>query len=136
MPRSTGSKLELTRRSGRAHVGRARRRRPRARRAGRERGALLTAGDADRRSVAGAGTIAVEDEGPGLAEGEEDEVFERFHRGRAGAGGPPGTGLGLPIARELARRWGGDATIENRNGRGARAILRFPDFTSRSPGGD
>ncbi len=83
----------------------------------------------------GEGVIAVEDEGPGLSEGEEDEVFERFHRGRAGAEGPPGTGLGLPIARELARRWGGEATIENRNGRGARAILRFPDFTSRSPGG-
>lgn len=83
----------------------------------------------------GAGSIAVEDEGPGLLEGEEDEVFERFHRGRAGAEGPAGTGLGLPIARELARRWGGEATIENRNGRGARAILRFPDFTSRSPGG-
>ena len=75
---------------------------------------------------AGAGAIAVEDEGPGLRKGEEDEVFERFHRGRAGTEGPPGTGLGLPIARELARRWGGDATIENRNGRGARAILQVP----------
>jgi signal transduction histidine kinase len=82
-----------------------------------------------------AGAIEVEDEGPGLSKGEEDEVFERFHRGRAGTEGPPGTGLGLPIARELARRWGGDATIENRNGRGARAVLIFPDFTSGSPGG-
>ena len=81
------------------------------------------------------GAIEVEDEGPGLQEGEEDEVFERFHRGRAGAEGPPGTGLGLPIARELARRWGGDATIDNRDGRGARAALRFPDFTNLSPGG-
>jgi signal transduction histidine kinase len=82
-----------------------------------------------------AGAIEVEDEGPGLRKGEEDEVFERFHRGRAATEGPPGTGLGLPIARELARRWGGDATIENRNGRGARAVLAFPDFTNRSPGG-
>ena len=81
------------------------------------------------------GAIAIEDEGPGLRQGEEDEVFERFHRGRAGTAGPAGTGLGLPIARELARRWGGEATIENRNGRGARAVLSFPDFTSRSPGG-
>ena len=81
------------------------------------------------------GAIAVEDEGPGLRQGEEEEVFERFHRGRAGATGPPGTGLGLPIARELTRRWGGDVTIENRNGRGARAVLRFARFTNLSPNG-
>ena len=36
-------------------------------------------------------------------------MFERFHRGRAGRSGPPGTGLGLPIARELAGEW--DATV-------------------------
>jgi two-component system, OmpR family, sensor kinase len=79
------------------------------------------------------GSIAVDDEGPGLQRGEEQQVFERFHRGRAGADVSDGTGLGLPIARELARRWGGDATIENRDGRGARAALEFPDFTNRSP---
>jgi signal transduction histidine kinase len=78
--------------------------------------------------------IEVEDEGPGLAAGEEESVFERFHRGRAASDGPAGTGLGLPIARELARRWGGDATIENRDGRGVRATLEFPDFTESSPG--
>ncbi len=122
------------RRSGRPHVGGARRRRPRARRAGRERGALFAAGDAhhgqlQRRRDRGRGRR------PRSGQGEEDEVFERFHRGRAATEGAPGTGLGLPIARELARRWGGDATIENRNGRGARAVLRFPDFTNRSPGG-
>lgn len=80
------------------------------------------------------GAIDVEDEGPGLRQGEEERVFERFHRGRAGAEGPAGTGLGLPIARELARRWGGDASIENRDGSGARAALRFPDFANASPG--
>jgi signal transduction histidine kinase len=80
------------------------------------------------------GSIEVEDEGPGLAAGEEESVFERFHRGRAASDGPAGTGLGLPIARSLARRWGGDATIENRDGRGVRAALEFPDFTESSPG--
>ena len=48
-------------------------------------------------------------------------MFERFHRGRAGRAGPPGTGLGLPIARELMRRWGGDVTLANREGGGAAA---------------
>jgi two-component system, OmpR family, sensor kinase len=80
------------------------------------------------------GAIDVEDEGPGLRQGEEERLFERFHRGRAGIEGPTGTGLGLPIARELARRWGGEASIENRDGRGARATLRFRDFASSSPG--
>jgi signal transduction histidine kinase len=50
------------------------------------------------------GRIEVRDQGPGLAADEQDVIFERFHRGRAGRAGPPGNGLGLPIARALARR--------------------------------
>ena len=72
--------------------------------------------------------IRVLDEGPGLEDGEAEAVFERFHRGSAGRGGPQGTGLGLPIARELARRWGADVTIRSRDdGLGAVAELRFAD---------
>jgi len=78
-------------------------------------------------------TIEVLDEGIGLAHGEEDEVFERFHRGMAGRGGPSGTGLGLPIARELMRCWHGDAEIGNRPEGGARATLRLPPFTGSLP---
>jgi signal transduction histidine kinase len=59
-------------------------------------------------------SIAVVDDGPGLAAGELEAVFERFHRGKAGRAGPHGTGLGLPIARELMQRWGADVTLENR----------------------
>jgi signal transduction histidine kinase len=73
-----------------------------------------------------AGAVEVGDDGPGLAEDEQEAVFERFHRGRAGRGGPPGTGLGLPIARELARRWGGDVRIANGAGGGAVATVDFP----------
>jgi two-component system OmpR family sensor kinase len=68
-------------------------------------------------------TVRVLDRGPGLAPGEEDEVFERFHRGYAGRKGPSGTGLGLAIARRLARRWGGDAALANRDDGGAEATL-------------
>ena len=71
--------------------------------------------------------IDVLDDGPGLAPGEEDDVFARFHRGQAGrGGGAPGTGLGLPIARELMRAWGGDAVLANRPEGGARATLTAP----------
>ena len=70
--------------------------------------------------------IRVLDEGPGIAEAEQEAVFDRFHRGEAGRQGAAGTGLGLPIARELARRWGADVTLRNRDdGLGAVAELRF-----------
>jgi signal transduction histidine kinase len=81
------------------------------------------------------GTVEVLDRGPGLAPDEEAAVFERFHRGRAGRSGPAGTGLGLPIARELARRWGGEVTLANRaDGGGAQAVVTVPAL--EAPGGD
>ena len=55
--------------------------------------------------------IEVLDRGPGLEPGEEEAVFERFHRGRAGRHGRPGTGLGLldrPGARRVMGRPGHD----------------------------
>jgi signal transduction histidine kinase len=74
------------------------------------------------------GRIEVRDRGPGLAPGEESEVFERFHRGRAGRQGPPGSGLGLATARALARGWGGEARLANRDdGGGAVATLEFKE---------
>jgi signal transduction histidine kinase len=69
--------------------------------------------------------IEVVDGGPGLAPDEIDAVFERFHRGRASRGGPAGTGLGLPIARELLRRWDAVTTIANRGDGGACARIEF-----------
>ena len=71
-----------------------------------------------------AGRIEVLDEGPGVA--PDEPVFDRFYRGSAGRQGPGGTGLGLPIARELAREWGGEVQLENRQGRGARAVVSMP----------
>ena len=75
--------------------------------------------------VARPGAIDVLDDGPGIDPQELEAVFERFHRGKAGRAGPPGTGLGLPIARELMRRWGGDVTLANREGGGAAATISF-----------
>ena len=72
------------------------------------------------------GALEVLDEGPGLAPGEEHEVFERFHRGRAGRTGSSGTGLGLAIAAELAGEWNGSATLANRPTGGLRARLELP----------
>ena len=117
--------IELVRGTGRGRVDglvHGRRPRPRARRADRERDPLLAAPESRRhdRRLAADG-IEVLDRGPGLESGEEEAVFERFHRGRAGRQGVTGTGLGLPIARELVEQWGGSVTIANREERGARA---------------
>ena len=84
--------------------------------------------------VARAGGLEVLDEGPGLAGNELEAVFERFHRGRAGRAGPAGTGLGLPIARELARRWGGDVELANRPEGGAVARITVPAPTTVGTG--
>jgi len=71
------------------------------------------------------GRLAVLDEGPGLAPGEEEAVFERFSRGSAGRKGTKGTGLGLAIARELTRQWGGDVRLRNREGGGLAATIQL-----------
>ncbi len=78
------------------------------------------------------GGIEVLDRGPGIDPGEGEAVFERFYRGRAGRAGPPGSGLGLPIARELIRQWGGEVTLAARAGGGTRALLTVP---SAAPSG-
>jgi signal transduction histidine kinase len=70
--------------------------------------------------------LAVLDEGPGLAEGEEEALFERFARGSASRDAPSGTGLGLAIVQTLAQRWGGRASLRSRPEGGARAELRLP----------
>lgn len=72
------------------------------------------------------GRIEVRDRGPGLAPGEAEAVFERFHRGSASREAR-GSGLGLPIARELARAWGGDVSLESRPGGGTVATLSLPE---------
>jgi len=78
--------------------------------------------------------IEVLDDGPGLAPDEDEALFERFHRGSAGRRTPGGTGLGLTIARTLARRWAGEVTIANRSdGCGARAVLHLPRLSVALP---
>lgn len=51
--------------------------------------------------------ISITDAGPGIAADDTERVFEPFARGRS-TDGADGTGLGLPIARGLARSFGGD----------------------------
>jgi signal transduction histidine kinase len=73
--------------------------------------------------------LTVSDEGTGLADEEREHVFDRFYRGRQGPDGPTGTGLGLSIVETLARRWGGEARLVNRERGGTRAELVLPAAT-------
>ena len=79
----------------------------------------------------GAGEVCVhvDDEGPGVPEGERDRIFERFARGVHGERRTTadGSGLGLSLARENARALGGRLEVgDNPAGRGARFTLRLP----------
>jgi signal transduction histidine kinase len=75
----------------------------------------------------GTAEITVADDGPGIAPGDRDRVFDRFVRldeDRSRTGG--GTGLGLPIAREIVAAHGGTLTIEESPAGGALLRLRLP----------
>jgi signal transduction histidine kinase len=67
--------------------------------------------------------IAVADDGPGVAADETAAIFEPGRRG-AQAGDHAGAGLGLALARRLARSAGGDVTAEA--GSGGRFVIRLP----------
>jgi two-component system, OmpR family, sensor histidine kinase KdpD len=69
--------------------------------------------------------IEVADRGPGLAEGMQAAVFEKFVRGGAhpGAGG---VGLGLSICRGVVEAHGGTIVARNRDGGGASFAIRLP----------
>ena len=72
-------------------------------------------------------TIRVLDEGPGIPEEELEKAFEPFFRGEASRSRETGgTGLGLGIARNIARAHGGELALKNRAGGGLEAVLTLP----------
>ncbi|MET0178970.1 MAG: ATP-binding protein [Novosphingobium sp.] len=70
------------------------------------------------------GRLTVVDQGPGLSPGQQARVFAKFERLGRSAG--EGSGLGLYIARRLARAMGGDLTVASALGEGARFTLELP----------
>ena len=71
--------------------------------------------------------ITVDDDGPGIAAHDRERVFERWLRldsGRSSSDG--GSGLGLPIARSIARAHRGDITLQDSPLGGLRALIRVP----------
>ncbi len=75
----------------------------------------------------GSAVIEVDDDGPGIPDGEREQVFEPFHRGeRSRSRETGGAGLGLAVVRSVARAHGGDADLNNRHEGGLRARAHFP----------
>lgn len=75
--------------------------------------------------------FVVEDAGPGVPAYALPRVFERFYSLPRPATGKKSTGVGLALVREIAHLHGGEATLANRPGGGARAVLRIPAETHR-----
>jgi two-component system sensor histidine kinase BaeS len=67
-------------------------------------------------------TLRVEDTGTGIGREELERIFERFYRSAESRG----SGLGLPIAREIVRAHGGRIEAESRPGVGTTMTVRLP----------
>ncbi|MGA8881662.1 MAG: sensor histidine kinase [Azonexus sp.] len=78
---------------------------------------------ADEREV----RVEVQDNGPGLNAEESLVIFEKFRQGgNAMTDKPQGTGLGLPISRQIVEYFGGNLWVESRPGAGAKFIFTVP----------
>jgi Na+/proline symporter/nitrogen-specific signal transduction histidine kinase len=66
-----------------------------------------------------AAMIEVRDNGPGIAPEQQQQVFEKFRQGGDAANRPQGTGLGLPISRQIVEHFGGRMWLQSVPGQGA-----------------
>ena len=73
---------------------------------------------------AGVAAVIVADQGRGIAIEDQARIFEKFER--VDTSEPGGSGLGLYIARRLARAMGGDITLDSAPGQGARFVFTLP----------
>lgn len=78
--------------------------------------------------------LEVVDTGPGIPPEEQPIIFERFYRGQGAGLDQQGTGIGLPIARQLVQAHGGTLELESEGG-GSLFRIRLPQrFSPPEPG--
>ncbi|WP_221251230.1 HAMP domain-containing sensor histidine kinase [Desulfuromonas versatilis] len=79
------------------------------------------------RAAEGWVTLRVEDQGQGIPPAVREQIFDRFFRiDRGGSKRVGGTGLGLPLVKEIARLHGGRVRVESSEGEGSTFFLELP----------
>jgi signal transduction histidine kinase len=71
-------------------------------------------------------TVCVSDNGPGVLPAQQALIFEKFRQGGDAANRPQGTGLGLPISRQIVEHFGGRLWLESHPGQGASFCFYLP----------
>jgi Na+/proline symporter/nitrogen-specific signal transduction histidine kinase len=71
-------------------------------------------------------TVTVHDNGPGVSEEQQALIFEKFRQGGDAANRPQGTGLGLPISRQIVEHFGGRLWLESQPGQGTAFCFYLP----------
>ena len=71
-------------------------------------------------------TVVVRDNGPGVSAEQQALIFEKFRQGGDAANRPQGTGLGLPISRQIVEHFGGRLWLESQPGQGAAFCFYLP----------
>jgi Na+/proline symporter/signal transduction histidine kinase len=75
----------------------------------------------------GAVRVDVRDNGPGIEPEDQEVIFDKFRQGgQTMTERPPGTGLGLPISREIIRQLGGELWVESAPGEGSTFSFVLP----------
>ncbi|MFZ1536220.1 MAG: HAMP domain-containing sensor histidine kinase, partial [Chromatiaceae bacterium] len=70
--------------------------------------------------------VSIRDNGPGIPAEELEQVFKKFHQASAGGKKPLGTGLGLPICKQIIDHFDGRIWAECAPGGGARLVFELP----------
>ena len=71
-------------------------------------------------------TVRVTDNGPGVSAEQQALIFEKFRQGGEATNRPQGTGLGLPISRQIVEHFGGRLWLESSPGQGAAFCFFLP----------
>ncbi|QJB56406.1 HAMP domain-containing sensor histidine kinase [Pseudodesulfovibrio sp. zrk46] len=88
-------------------------------------GIVMLSAKTDDKSI----TISVSDEGVGIGPDDINSIFDKYYTARSGntLGAPRlGTGLGLPICKEIVEHYGGDISVESKSGSGSVFSITLP----------
>jgi signal transduction histidine kinase len=80
--------------------------------------------------------VEIQDNGSGVAPDQRALIFEKFRQGGDAANRPPGTGLGLPISRQIVEHFGGRMWLQPVAAPGACFAFELPWQTATEPTGD